>query len=147
MTNKSEFQERIDVYEAERKRFEELRLKGEAKRILSGDHFPSLDKMFLLQQAYQKLALDKDAPVDSVQDFHYSMSALVCEIGEVLQADKRWKTMRNEEYNKEAKLEELIDCFAFLINACIFSGFSAVDVRNAFWKKVKKNFERSEIKL
>ena len=44
--------------------------------------------------------------------------------------------------NKEEKLDELVDCMAFLVNAILYSGFSAEEFSEAFRNKNIKNFER-----
>ena len=74
-------------------------------------------------------------PQDIPQLSSYHVQQLVSEIGEVLEADKRWKNFRNERYDKEAKLDELADCFIVLMNIAMFSGFSAPDIYDAITKK------------
>lgn len=75
-------------------------------------------------------------PVDDVGLASYHIQQLVSEIGEVLDADKRWKSHRNEKYDKNAKLEELADCFVVLMNIAMFSGFDGDDLANAIQKKL-----------
>ena len=70
-------------------------------------------------------------PYDSVQLCSYHIQQLVSEIGEVLDADKRWKNFRNEKYDSDAKLGEIADCMIVLMNLAIFSGFNATDVMSA----------------
>lgn len=70
-------------------------------------------------------------PYDSVQLCSYHIQQLVSEIGEVLDADKRWKNFRNEKYDPDAKLGEIADCMIVLMNLAIFSGFNATDVMSA----------------
>lgn len=104
-----------------------------------------LEHMFMMQERLQNLITKVQTPCDNVDQFHYSITALVCELGEVLQADKRWKNNgRNNHYDKEEKLEELVDCFAFLINACLYSGYNAEEVYTAFVKKFNVNVERTK---
>ena len=81
--------------------------------------------------------IDKFEPVpqDIPQLSSYHIQQLVSEIGEVLEADKRWKNFRNERYDKEAKLDELADCFIVLMNVAMFSGFNASDMYGAIVKK------------
>lgn len=74
-------------------------------------------------------------PQDVPELSSYHVQQLVSEIGEVLEADKRWKNFRNERYDKEAKLDELADCFIVLMNIAMFSGFSASDIYDAITKK------------
>ncbi len=103
-----------------------------------------LYQMFSMQKRLQKLITNTETPCDNIDQFHYSVTALVCELGEVLQADKRWKNNgRNDHYDRDEKLEELVDCFAFLINACLYSGFTSRDIYLAFVKKFNTNVERT----
>lgn len=101
-----------------------------------------LNRMFILQMHLQNVMFNKKLPVDSVEDFKYSILGLLGELGEVLEADKRWKNVRSGICNRENKLDELVDCMAFLINAILYSGFTADEFGKAFEKKNIKNFER-----
>lgn len=74
-------------------------------------------------------------PVDEPKLASYHIQQLVSEIGEVLDADKRWKNFRNDKYDKNSKLEELADCFIVLMNICMFSGISAEDLEKAIADK------------
>ena len=99
-------------------------------------------ELFELQQKLQNTMFQVETPVDSVEDFKYSILALIGELGEVLDADRRWKNIRKGAYNREAKLDELVDCMAFLLNAILFSGYSAEEFEKEFKKKNEKNFIR-----
>lgn len=79
-----------------------------------------------------------ELPIDEPKLASYHIQQLVSEIGEVLDADKRWKNFRNDFYNRDAKLEELADCFIVLMNISMFSGFSADDVYNAISSKIEE---------
>lgn len=76
-------------------------------------------------------------PIDHPQLASYHIQQLISEIGEVLEADKRWKNFRNAKYNKDDKLEELADCFIVLMNIAMFSGFSSTDLYNAIYSKIE----------
>lgn len=91
----------------------------------------------LRNDMYDIVEVDK-APVDNVELFSYHIQQLVSEIGEVLDADKRWKNFRNNKYDKEAKAEELADCFIVLMNICMFSGLSGEDMEKAISSKIDK---------
>lgn len=83
-------------------------------------------------QEYEELVVEGHMiPYDSVSLGSYHIQQLVSEIGEVLDADKRWKNFRNEKYDPEAKLDEIADCFIVLMNVAIFSGFNANDIMSA----------------
>ena len=79
-----------------------------------------------------------ELPIDEPKLASYHIQQLVSEIGEVLDADKRWKNFRNDFYNRDAKLEELADCFIVLMNISMFSGFSADEVYNAISSKIEE---------
>ena len=83
-------------------------------------------------------------PVDDVGLASYHIQQLMSEIGEVLEADKRWKSHRNDKYDKNAKLEELADCFVVLMNIVMFSGFDSNDLANAIQKKLSIVSDRLE---
>lgn len=81
---------------------------------------------------YEELVVEgHKIPYDSVSLSSYHIQQLVSEIGEVLDADKRWKNFRNEKYDPDAKLDEIADCMIVLMNLAIFSGFNATDVMSA----------------
>lgn len=81
-------------------------------------------------------------PVDDVSLSSYHLLQLMSELGEVLDADKRWKNFRNNKYDKDAKVEEIADCFIVLMNVAMFSGLSADDIENAVEKKISEVLER-----
>lgn len=102
----------------------------------------TLSKMFNMQSKLQAAMFGYDLPSDSVEDFKYSVLALIGELGEVLEADKRWKNIRNYKYDREGKLDELVDCMAFMLNMILFSGFTVEEFTKAFVTKNNRNFER-----
>lgn len=77
------------------------------------------------------LVIPQDIP--SLASYH--VQQLVSEIGEVLEADKRWKNFRNDKYDPDAKLDEIADCFIVLMNIAMFSGFNSSDVYDAIVMK------------
>lgn len=81
-------------------------------------------------------------PVDDTHLCSYHVQQLVSEIGEVLEADKRWKNFRNEKNDSENKLEEIADCVIVCMNLAIFSGFDAIDLENAIINKLRIVSER-----
>lgn len=83
-------------------------------------------------------------PVDDVGLASYHVQQLMSEIGEVLEADKRWKSHRNDKNDEDGKLEELADCFIVLMNMVMFSGFDGNDLEEAVEKKLKKVSDRFE---
>ena len=98
--------------------------------------------MFELQKELQNKMFLANLPDDSVEDFKYSVLGMISELGEVLDADRRWKNVRAKPENKAAKLEEIADVLAFFINMCLYSGYDSHDIYEAFINKTYKNFER-----
>lgn len=74
-------------------------------------------------------------PIDSPTLSSYHVQHLISEIGEVLDADKRWKNFRNEKYDKAAKVDELADCFIVLMNICMYSDINAGELELAIMDK------------
>lgn len=83
-------------------------------------------------------------PFDAPSLSSYHIQQLVSEIGEVLESDKRWKNFRNDKYDKDAKAEELADCFIVLMNICMFSDLSGEDMEKAIIDKMNKVKARIE---
>lgn len=79
-----------------------------------------------------------ELPIDDPKLSSYHIQQLVSEIGEVLEADKRWKNFRNDAYDKDEKLREIADCFIVLMNIAMFSGFEAKDVYYAIRDKIEE---------
>jgi NTP pyrophosphatase (non-canonical NTP hydrolase) len=111
--------------------------------------FKTFNKLFNEQLGNQQKLMDKGAyngftdkddgiilPVDDPHLCSYHVQQLVSEIGEVLEADKRWKNFRNEKNDSENKLEEIADCVIVCMNLAIFSGFDAIDLENAITRKL-----------
>lgn len=98
---------------------------------------------FVSQELSDEIAMT-GLPIDSPTLSSYHIQHLISEIGEVLDADKRWKNFRNEKYDKDAKVDELADCFIVLINICMFSDIDAADFENAVVNKLETVKERIE---
>ena len=81
-------------------------------------------------------------PCDNVSLSSYHIQQLMSEIGEVLDADKRWKNFRNDKYDKEAKVEEIADCFIVLMNVAMFSEISPEMLEESINEKIKIVKER-----
>ena len=120
----------------------------------SGKTMNNFDNLFQKQMENQKIMIDTgmyndfiqnsdiSLPIDDPKLESYHIQQLVSEIGEILEADKRWKNFRNVFYNKENKLEEIADCFIVLMNIAMFSGFTSEEVYNSISKKIKEIFIR-----
>lgn len=79
---------------------------------------------------------ERKLPIDHPQLASYHIQQLISEIGEVLDADKRWKNMRNDKYDKDSKLDEIADCFIVLMNITMYSGFDCDALMNAIGNKI-----------
>jgi MazG nucleotide pyrophosphohydrolase domain. len=93
----------------------------------------------MLEKKMYENIIDKDnvsIPSDNIKLSSYHIQQLISEVGEVLEADKRWKNFRADKYNTNSKLEELADCFIVLMNISMFSGFDSEDVWNAINAKI-----------
>lgn len=83
-------------------------------------------------------------PVDLPTLSSYHIQHLISEIGEVLDADKRWKNFRADKYDKDAKVEELADCFIVLMNICMYSDINAGELELAIIDKLETVKNRVE---
>lgn len=81
-------------------------------------------------------SMDTELPIDDVRLASYHIQQLVSEIGEVLTADKRWKTHRQDNYKRQDKLEEIADSFIVMMNIAMFSGFDGDEVTKAISDKL-----------
>lgn len=105
----------------------------------------SFHRIFALQQQFQKEVTNISIlPQDNLEWFVYHMNAMQEELGEVLKADKRWKTHRNTNYDPANKLEELADVFITAINLSMFSGFDVEQILSAIVNKISENNKKFE---
>lgn len=86
-------------------------------------------------------------PCDVTKWFEYHTLAMMEEIGEVLRADKRWKTHRSDRYEPEEKKDELADVFITFMNMCIFSGFGPEEIYKTIIEKIHTNNVRLDERL
>lgn len=118
------------------------------------NNFITLADLFALQQMNQDKMLTSglydglkstdttSVPIDDPKLMSYHVQQLISEVGEVLEADKRWKNFRNRKYDKEGKLEEIADCFIVLMNIAMFSGFDADELAETITKKLDEVWDR-----
>lgn len=113
---------------------------------MSGNINPTFDSFGVLyqkqinfQREVEEVSSEQKLPKDDPIKFQYHMTAMTEELGEVLKADKRWKTHRNSTYIPKEKLDELSDCFITLMNIAIWSGFTCGDIQDAIEKKIAEN--------
>jgi NTP pyrophosphatase (non-canonical NTP hydrolase) len=107
----------------------------------------SLVELYIKQTIFQQTLMNRvDLPTDDVEMSLKHVALVTEELGEVLRADKRWKTHRNTKYNPKNKLEELADVVISTMNIAIFSGYTADDFANALDNKINKNIKRIQSK-
>ena len=94
---------------------------------------------------FQEAITGVKCPGDNLHQFSYHIQAMVEELGEVMKADKRWKTHRNYRYKQDEKLDEIADVFITAMNISIHSGFTAEDIEKAISNKIKENYERLKV--
>ena len=112
-------------------------------RTMRNEITKGLVQLFEYQKAFQKLLGFDKLPVDDPKLMQLHLLGLVGEIGEVLQADQRWKTNgRNTHFDFENKKVEIADCFIYLINVCLFSNILAEEILDTIEKKINKNYMR-----
>lgn len=90
--------------------------------------------------------IEKTEPKDDPKRFQYHVTALQEEVGELLKADKRWKTHRNEAFDPDEKLSEMADVFITVMNLSLWSGYSHEVLMDAVSKKINENNERIGLK-
>lgn len=98
------------------------------------------------QIKFQEEVTGATCPGDNLDHFCYHMNAMTEELGEVMKADKRWKTHRNVRFEPEEKLDEIADVFITAMNIAIHSGFTGAEIEAAIQNKIEQNYERLNLK-
>ena len=104
----------------------------------------SFDELYQQQINFQEDVTGVSCPGDNLTQFSYHIQAMVEEMGEVMKADKRWKTHRNTRFEPEEKLDEIADVFITAMNIAIHSGFTSSQISEAIMTKIKNNRKRLE---
>lgn len=102
----------------------------------------TLENIFEKQIALQKIAFNKELPNHEPKLVSYFALGLVGEVGEVLQADKTWKPFNKGTRNEWSTLEELADCWLFLINLTLAEGYDCRTIKEMIHDKQEVVFER-----
>lgn len=98
-----------------------------------------LNSLFEDQKIFQQL-LGFNVPTDDPEMLAHHAIGLITELGEVMQADKRWKkNKRNDHYDKQEKIDEIADVLIFLINLCLYSNIRSDQLFKATEKKIRLN--------
>lgn len=114
---------------------------GTRRMTMSGEKI-NFKSSYDNQIHFQENITGVKCPGDNLDHFGYHIKAMVEELGEVMKADKRWKTHRNVRYEPEEKLDEIADVFITAMNIAIHSGFTADDIEKAISNKIDENFKR-----
>lgn len=104
-----------------------------------------LKSLFERQKIFQSILNDDDPneyPRDDVQLFSTSTLLAVEEIGELLKADKRWRSFRGDKFDSINKSEEMADIFIVFMNILMYSGMSIDDLMDAVSEKIDINMSR-----
>lgn len=102
-----------------------------------------IEELYKLQIMFQQ-SIEGMTPTDDPIKFQYHMTALQEEMGEVLKADKRWKTHRNTSHDPEEKIDELADCWITLMNITMWSGITIDEMLEGIAIKIVENLKRLE---
>jgi len=96
-----------------------------------------LKKMFECQKYLQEKLTKATLPDDRPDLVSYHALGLISEIGEVLQADKRWKLWRkgDKSSNQEELEKEIADCWLFMINLTLVYNIDFDKLFDVFIKK------------
>lgn len=113
---------------------------------MTGNHQEGVMSFYHLYQQQEqfqsRVVGGASLPQDNTQQFMYHMASLQEEIGEVLKADKRWKTHRNNQHDQDEKLDEIADCFIIMMNIAMWSGIDYKQLGDAINNKIATNNER-----
>ena len=101
-----------------------------------------MERAFEAQKMFQRRLTGLDEVEDDPEKFSQQIVQLVEELGELLQADKRWREYRGDKFNEVEKEKELADVFIVAMNLAIFSGVSYEKLVGAIKEKISINFER-----
>ena len=102
----------------------------------------TMENIFQKQIELQKIAFNKTLPKHEPDLVSYFALGLVSEVGEVLQADKTWKPFHKGTRDEWSALEELADCWLFLINLTLAEGYNCRAIKEMICDKQSIVFER-----
>lgn len=104
----------------------------------------SFSTIYKKQLEYQGKLSGITKPEDDVNWFLYHIASMSEEIGELVKADKRWKTHRNAHFDFKNKVEELADVFITAFNLAIYSGVDDEALYNMIISKIAENSNKLE---
>lgn len=100
------------------------------------------DDIFYRMRKFRDLKLNK-MKIRDVRELHglVPLAKLIEEIGEVTQL-MNCDIWKKRKVSKEEYAEELIDVLFFYVDVCDNLGLTERDLKNAFEKKLEKNYDR-----
>lgn len=106
-----------------------------------------LEKIFDEQIDRQNKINNCDSYGLNLKEVYNSATAAIVELGEMLQADTRWKPFITKSKkppvcDEEKFLEEWSDAFIYMLNVLIYYGASIKDIKLAIENKMRINKER-----
>lgn len=110
-----------------------------------------LEYVFMCQKDLQEHLLNVKLPSDRPDLISPYALGLVSEIGEVLQADKRWKAGMSKTggddkcHNHKEVVNELTDCFLYFVNLCLACNVHYDDLFKAFIETQNKVRKRNNL--
>lgn len=110
-----------------------------------------LEYIFMCQKDLQKELMNVSLPDDRPDLVSVHALGLVSEIGEVLQADKRWKSVNKsggdmKYHNREQTISEIADCMNYFVNLCLALNIDDEILFDAFVKVQNNIRERNGLK-
>lgn len=113
----------------------------------------NLEKIFEEQKDFQKYFYDPEniSLEDKIKFTKEFILAVHKELGEILDT-MPWKLHRKEDKNKSINntVEEIIDCFKFLLNLCVIWGISSEKFTEEFFRKsavVRQRYNQEILKI
>lgn len=106
-----------------------------------------LEKIFDKQIDRQNQIQGRDSYGENLIEMYNSATAAMVEIGEMLQADTRWKQLVTKSKkapvcNPDKFLEEWSDAFIYMLNVLIYYGASIENIKEAVENKLIINDKR-----
>lgn len=84
----------------------------------------------------------EEIPGDYPNMVSYHILHLISELGEVLEADKRWKSHRKDKEDLEEKKDEVMDLIIIALNLAIYSEISPNELEIRLKNKMQVNRDR-----
>lgn len=102
-----------------------------------------LDRIFELQESFDTdlIKRRKLPEIPWNEWIQKEVLAIISEVGELLD-EVSFKWWKDEDIDRDAVKEELVDILHFFISMCIKAGISSQDLYQAYIEKNRENFDR-----